>query len=112
MDTGTVVVKDRRQPSHGLHRCGDNTNLAARLQSLAQPGLIYTSPSIYAPGTPIFDFRPIASTRSRISESVASMSCSDLVLEEDESPPSDLGAWFTAGGARCQIALVQAELDG
>src|SRR5262249_13034105 len=60
MNTGTVVVgKIGDNVRMDYTAVGDTTNLAARLQSLAQPGLIYASPSIYAAGDPYFDFRPI-----------------------------------------------------
>ena len=115
MNTGTVVVgKIGDNLRMDYTAVGDTTNLAARLQSLAQPGLIYVSPSIYAAGNPYFDFRPIGKHALKgISESVAVY---ELLRarprEENESRARTLGVGSPLVGRDTELALLQAELDG
>src|SRR4030095_2057518 len=115
MNTGIVVVgKIGDNLRMDYTAVGDTTNLAARLQSLAQPGLIYTSPSSCAAGHSYFDFRPIGKhTLKGISESVAVY---ELLRarprEENESRARALGVGVTLLGRDAELAMLQAELDG
>ena len=104
MNTGMVVVgKIGDNLRMDYTAVGDTTNLAARLQSLAQPGLIYTSPSIYAAGHSYFDFKPLGKhTLKGISESVAVYELLGRVHGKRTNPAPGPWAWLTAGGPRCR----------
>ncbi|MBI4788485.1 MAG: tetratricopeptide repeat protein [Chloroflexi bacterium] len=64
LNSGTVVVgsvgSDLRMDYTAL---GDTVNVASRLQSVAEPGTILVSRSVYEPTKPLFDFRELGSIR-------------------------------------------------
>jgi class 3 adenylate cyclase/tetratricopeptide (TPR) repeat protein len=93
---------------------GGTTNLAARLQQLARPGLIYVSESVYAAGHPYFDFRSVGKHALKgISEPVAVY---DLARarprQESESHAKSLGVGSPLVGRDAELAVLQGELEG
>ena len=93
---------------------GDTTNLAARLQQVAKPGLICVSESVYAAGHSYFDFRSLGKHSLKgINERVAVY---DLARarprEESESRARSLGIGSPLVGRDPELTLLQEELDG
>ncbi len=115
VNTGTVVVgKIGDNLRMDYTAVGDTTNLAARLQQLAQPGLICVSESVHAAGHPYFDFRSLGKHSLKgINEPVAVY---DLARarprEESESRTKSLGIGSPLVGRDPELALLQEELDG
>jgi class 3 adenylate cyclase/tetratricopeptide (TPR) repeat protein len=115
LNTGTVVVgKIGDNLRMDYTAVGDTTNLAARLQHLAQPGLICVSPSVHAAGQAYFEFRPIGKHALKgIREPV---SVHELARarprEEGESRAKTLGIGSLLVGRDAELAVLRTELDG
>jgi class 3 adenylate cyclase/tetratricopeptide (TPR) repeat protein len=115
VNTGTVVVgKIGDNLRMDYTAVGDTTNLAARLQQLAQPGLICASESIHAAGHSYFDFRSLGKHSIKgINQPVAVY---DLTRarprEESESRVKSLGIGSPLVGRDPELALLQEALDG
>jgi class 3 adenylate cyclase/tetratricopeptide (TPR) repeat protein len=97
LNAGTVVVgKIGDNLRMDYTAIGDTTNLAARLQHLARPGLIYASPSVYASGRAHFDFRDIGKHALKgIDEPVAVYDLARARSRED----GEAGGWALGIGS-------------
>ena len=115
VNTGTVVVgKIGDNLRMDYTAIGDTTNLAARLQQLAQPGLICVSESVSAAGRLYFDFRPLGKHRLKgIKEPVAVYDLTKArAREEIESRTKSVGIGSPLVGRDSELALLEEEIDG
>jgi class 3 adenylate cyclase/tetratricopeptide (TPR) repeat protein len=91
---------------------GDTTNIAARLQQLAQPGQIHTSEAVHAAGRPFFEFAPLGKhTLKGIKEPVAVFELMRAHREGTESRAKRLGIGSALVGRDRELAIVQDALD-
>jgi len=114
LNTGAVVVgKIGDNLRMDYTAVGNTTNLAARLQHLAQPGSVYASPSVYAAGHPYFDFHPIGKQVLKgIAEPVAVYQLAKARhRDESESSAKTFGIGSPLVGRNAELALLQAQLD-
>lgn len=114
INTGMVVVGtigDNLRTDYTA--VGDTTNIAARLQQLAQPGRACVSESVYITGSAFFDFHSIG---KRMLKGIAEpMSVFELTKtrprETMGSRATRLGITSPLVGRQREIALLQASLD-
>ncbi len=91
---------------------GDTTNIAARLQQLAQPGQIHTSAAVHAAGRPFFEFAPLGKQALKgIKEPVAVFELMRAHREGTESRAKRLGIGSALVGRDRELSIVQDALD-
>ncbi|MEP6873151.1 MAG: adenylate/guanylate cyclase domain-containing protein [Burkholderiales bacterium] len=91
---------------------GDTTNIAARLQQLAEPGQIHTSEAVHAAGRPYFEFSPLGKQALKgIREPVAVFELTRAHREEHESRIRRLGIASALVGRDRELSIVQDALD-
>ncbi|MFZ2649310.1 MAG: adenylate/guanylate cyclase domain-containing protein [Burkholderiaceae bacterium] len=114
VNTGTVVVgKIGDNLRMDYTAVGDTTNLAARLQQLARPGLIYASESVFAAGQSYFDFRSLGKHALKgMSEPVAVYELTrSRPREQGDSRAKGLGIGSSLVGRDPELGLLGRELD-
>jgi class 3 adenylate cyclase/tetratricopeptide (TPR) repeat protein len=91
---------------------GNTTNIAARLQQVAQPGQICVSQAVHAAGRPYFEFSAQGKHNLKgIKEPVAVFDLIRAHQEEKESRAQRLGIGSTLVGRDQELSLVQGALD-
>jgi class 3 adenylate cyclase/tetratricopeptide (TPR) repeat protein len=90
---------------------GNTTNVAARLQQLAQPGQICTSEAVHQVGSAYFEFLPLGKHALKgIRESVSVFDLTRAHQEEHESRAKRLGIGSALVGRDRELSLVQETL--
>lgn len=114
VNTGTVVVgKIGDNLRMDYTAVGDTTNLAARLQQLAEPGSIYVSDSVCAAGQAYFEFRALGKKAAKgLAEPVA---VHDLTRARRRDEQGARGTMLSIGspmvGRDPEAAMLQREVD-
>ena len=114
VNTGMVVVgKIGDNLRMDYTAVGDTTNIAARLQQLADPGRVYASESVYAAGHSYFDLASLGKRAVKgIKEPVAVYELTRArSREEGESRARSLGIGSTLVGRDSELAILREGLD-
>jgi len=114
INTGSVVVgKIGDNLRMDYTAVGDTTNIAARLEGLAQPGRIYVSASVYNVARAHFEFQPLG--KHAVKGTEAPVDVYDLLRplsrEETASPARGLGITSPLVGRDTELALLQTRLS-